>query len=243
VIEELPEMREANAMCAERRRRALVWSEQLRTMSAWTCASTAGALPFLRRKWPGRLSDIVEDGGVFNGPRFARIPCQPPHGVDFLSQRDAFLIRPVARRIVHPGFDNRLLFVQEGSLLVGGHGTLGEGEIFGQVVPVSPSLAKCAFTQDLLRIQPKLTYQAVACAFLSTRVGLRLLRSTAVGTKILSMRIDLLRDLPFPNLPGDEAELVSEHLKASIEARERAQAAEREAIGIVEEKVLPAWLD
>ena len=32
-------------------------------------------------------------------------------------------------------------------------------------------------------------------------------------------------------------------LDEADEAQERAQAAEREAIGIVEEKVLPAWLD
>jgi type I restriction enzyme S subunit len=159
-----------------------------------------------------------------------------------MSQRDLFLVRPVPRRIVHPGFADRLLFAPVGSLLVGGHGTLGEGEIFGRTVRVTPSLSRAGLTQDLLRIQPKPEFSEIAYAFLSSDLGFRLLRTTAVGTKLLSMRPDLLLDLPFPDVPDDVAKSVRDAVSAAQSARAEADAAEAEAIRIVEEEVLPQWL-
>jgi len=243
VIEDLPEMIEARDMCEERKAKCLIVDASLSTLQAWTYASTGGALGFLQRKWSGRLGDVLQPNGVFNGPRFARIPCQAPHGVDFLSQRHLFLIRPVLRRIVHPGFADRLFFVPQGSLLVAGHGTLNEGEIFGRVAYVSSRLSRMAFTQDLLRIQPKPEYSSLCFAFLSSLVGFRLLRSTAVGTKILLMRPDLLRQLPLPENQGGLIKKITKHLDAALSAREDADNSEQEAIRIVENEVLPAWLN
>src|SRR5262249_7457635 len=39
VLEELPEMRKAYLMCAERRARAILWGGALPTIGAWNCAS------------------------------------------------------------------------------------------------------------------------------------------------------------------------------------------------------------
>jgi hypothetical protein len=242
VIEDLPDMRQAQQMCSERTARAVLWRAELPTISAWTYASTAGALESLQSKWSGRLGDILEEGGLFNGPRFARIPCAAPYGVEFMSQRDAFLIRPIPRRIAHPGFDNRLLFAPEGTTMVGGHGTLGEGEIFGRAMFIHGRFARTAFTQDLLRVLPEADHRSVVYAFLTTHVGMRLLRSTAVGTKILSMRLDLLRRLPYPQLDPLEKRRVEDHIAASVQARDSADQAESEAIRIVEQEVLPSWL-
>jgi len=243
LIEELPEMRVAEALCQNRIKRCLKWSGDLSTMLAWTYASTGGALEYLQKQWPGRLGDILEPRGVFNGPRFARISCEAPHGVDFLSQRHVFMMRPIARRIVHPAVSKRLLFVPEGSLLVGGHGTLNEGEIFGRVLYIFGRLSHMAFTQDLLRVQPKADFSATAYGFLSTTVGFRLLRSTAVGTKLLTMRPDLLRHIPFPDCDRNLMTAINNHLIASIVAREEQHRNEQEAIRILEEEVLPEWLN
>ncbi len=242
LLEDFPEMREAHSMCAERVARAVLWAGPLPTIGAWNCASAGEALQYLQRKWSGRLGDILEDQGLFNGPRFARIPCSEPHGVEFMSQRDAFLVRPIPRRIAHPGFDDRLLFVPEGATMVGGHGTLGEGEIFGRAMFVHGRFSRIAFTQDLLRVLPRKRHRYVAYAFLTTLVGLRLLRSTAVGTKILSMRLDLLRQLPYPDLQSAERESVERHVVASVQARESADRAEAEAVRVVDEEVFPSWL-
>jgi hypothetical protein len=185
---------------------------------------------------------VLQPNGVFNGPRFARVTCQPPYGIDFLSQRHGFLIRPVFRRIANPGFPDRLLFAPQGTLLIGGHGTLGEGEIFGKVLYVHGKLARTAFTQDLLRVQIYDEFALLGYGFLSTLVGFRLLRSTAVGTKLLQMRPDLLRELPFPECDKNFIKKITSHLQLAFQARETAERLEEEAVRILEDEVLPPWL-
>jgi hypothetical protein len=120
---------------------------------------------------------------------------------------------------------------------------LGEGEIFGQVLYVQGDLARIAYTLHLLRVQPRPEYSAMAYSFLSSLIGFRLLRSTAVGTKLLSMRADLLREPPFPNCDGETSRKISQHLDAAMSAREAADRAEKQTIRILEEEVLPVWLN
>lgn len=243
IVENLPEMLLAHAMCAERKARATLWAGALRTLSAWNVASVGSALADLQRSWPGRLGDVVTDDGVFYGPRFARVSCERPHGVDFMSQRDLFLIRPVPRRIVHPGFANEKLYAPRDALLVGAQGTLGEGEIFGRAVLVRGQLERMAYTQHLLRLIPRVGAGPMLYTFLSTLVGMRLLRATGVGTKLLSMREDLLREVPIPSLGSAKEAIVSQHVDAAYGARANSDSAESEAIRIIEEEVMPAWLD
>lgn len=241
-LEALPEMQEAIAMCQERKARCIQWDGSLSTLTAWTYASPGKALAYLQKKWQARLGDFVGTGGIFNGPRFARISCLPHHGVDFLSQRDVFLIRPIPRRIVHPGFSNRLLFCAPGTLLLGGQGTLGEGEIFGQVAIADESWLNTAFTQHILRIVTSPDVALLAYAYLSTIVGFRLMRSCAVGTKLLSLRPSLIRKLPFPEVSQAVHSQVNLHVQAAMEARVTAANAEKEAVRMIEEEVLPEWL-
>lgn len=242
ILEALPEMREAHLMCSERKARHTWWRGSLRSLCAWNAASTGDALAALQNRWSGRLADIVPGDSIFYGPRFARISCEPPHGLDFMSQRDVFMIRPVPRRIAHPGFDDHKLFSPANALLVGAQGTLGEGEIFGRVMLVRGRFARMAYTQHLLRIVPTPEMVSTLFAFLSTLVGMRLLRSTAVGTKLLSMREDLLREIPIPDLAQRERDLVEVHIGGAFAARMEADDAEQRAIRIVEDEVLQAWL-
>lgn len=90
-LESLNEFAQASSMCTERKARCLMWSSSLPVLSAWNLASTGDATNYLRKRWDARLGDVLTGQGVFNGPRFARIPCSAPHGVDFYSQRDLFL--------------------------------------------------------------------------------------------------------------------------------------------------------
>ena len=239
IFERLPDIQEANNMCAERTRRVILWAGPFPTLSAWTFASSGGALGFLRKAWSGRIRDVVEVGGIYRGGRGPRIPCATPYGVDFLSQRDAFLIRPVPQRVLLPA---RGLVARPGTIMVGGQGTLGEGEIFGRAAFVSEDGAKWAWTEHLLRIVPKHGVAARLFAFLTTIVGFRLLRTTAVGTKLLSMRPDLLRQLPIPTLSADDGARVDRLINDSVVARMSADEAEAEAIRIIEQEVLPQWL-
>ncbi|MCP4657785.1 MAG: hypothetical protein GY856_20450, partial [bacterium] len=166
----------------------------------------------------------------------------PPHGVEFLSQRDVLLIRPIPRRIVHPGVNDRFLFSPVGSLVMAGRGTFGEGEIFARPVLVTPDLAQYGLTEDLLRILVKPKAGSLLYSFFATIVGLRLLRSSAVGTKIMNLRTSLLLDLPLPELTTNQNNEARRQAAYAMEARCNADAAEAEAIRIVEEEVIPSWL-
>lgn len=239
VVDCVPAMQVAHEMCAARKSRTISWSGPFPTLCAWNYASTAGAFAYLRDQWAGRLSDVVTANGVFRGGRYARVPCTYPHGVDFMSQRDAFLIRSVPQRVQLPSTS---LLPKAGTIMIGGQGTLGEGEIFGRAAMVSERGASCAWTEHLLRVVPKKGQEACLFAFLTTTVGFRLLRSTAVGTKLLSMRPDLLLQLPVPALSSTDARAINAHVKAAMKSRVAADAAEAEAIRIIEEEVLPQWL-
>ena len=159
-----------------------------------------------------------------------------------MSQRDVFLIKPFPKRIRLPDDDNSTLFSPRRTLVAGGRGTLGEGEIFGRVVLVTKDIEHAVMTEDLLRIRPVAAYQGLVYAFLSTLLGRRLLRSTAVGTKIHAMRPDLVERLPLPEVSPEQLKRIDDHVDKAMSARERASSAEAEAIRIMEQEVIPAWL-
>lgn len=242
LVEGNSEVARAMDACRHSSQRSVVWKGPLPSICAWNFAAGGGAVRLLRERWKTNLADVIHPAGVFNGPRFARIDCSPPHGIDFLSQRDVFLMRPVGRRIVRPAITDRMLFVPKDALLVGSHGQMTDGSIFGKVELASFAGWRSGVTQDILRILVRKGLREVAYAFLSTPVGQWLLKSTAVGTSIPSMRIDLLERLPFP----DEGELPANKIKklvlAAEAARLEADKAETEAIRIIEEEVLPQWL-
>ncbi|MFT3769606.1 MAG: hypothetical protein QM820_29575 [Minicystis sp.] len=242
VLEDMPEMREAHAMCGQRRGRHVVRDDELPTMVAWTFASAGEALRYLRKQWASRLHDYLEMGGLFTGPRFARIPCSAPAGVDLLSQRDVFMIRRMPRRVALPKFDPERLFAQESHLLIACDGQFTEGSLFGRVEDASAGLTSQAITQHILRLVPIRGTKSWLYAFLSTPVGYRLLQSTAVGTSVPMMRHDLVADLPVPPVDPELVKVVDSHVEDAMRARREADAAESEAIRIIEEEVLPAWL-
>lgn len=242
LVNALPDVAEAHELCMARRRSSVMWSGPLPSLCAWNFAAGGGAVALLQERWRTRLRDILPRNGVFNGPRFARIDCSPPHGIEFYSQRDVFMVRPVPRRIVRPDVPSTLLFVPSGALLVGSHGQMTDGSIFGRVELASLAGPKTGVTQDILRVLVQDDVREVAYAFLSTAVGQWLLKSTAIGTSIPLMRGDLLEGLPFPDPGTLPIADIRRHVLNGEKARIEAQTAEREAIRIVEEEVLPQWL-
>jgi hypothetical protein len=242
VIERRTEVRNALELCRDRKGRCGVIAGPFSTLAARNHVSLGDAQQNLTRQWQTRLADALEQNGIYNGPRFARIPCRRPHGIEFVDQRDVFSIRSTPRRIIPPVVDRRLLYVPEHALIVAGHGQMNEGSLFGKVETAGVGFSRCGITQDILRVLPQPEWHDWLFAFLSSRLGLRLLQSTAYGTSIPMMRPDLLGSLPYPPPTGEQATNVSQHIRAAIAARNAATEAEGEAIRIIEEEVLPSWL-
>ncbi len=235
---QLPEMQNALEMCGARQRRATRWGGALPTFIAWNYASAGEARALLAERWQGRLRDILQPGGLFNGPRFVRIPCAEPYGVEFLSQRDVFLARPQPRRIARPEVEDRMLYVPEETILVASYGQLEEGNLFGRVELAASGPYQYGLAEHLLRVIPKSEYHSICYAFLSTRVGLRLLQSAAIGTSVPVMRPDLVLSIPFPEVSREARLSIDAHVCAGVRARRQAQEAEMQAIRMIEQDVL-----
>jgi len=120
---------------------------------------------------------------------------------------------------------------------------MSEGALFGRVALSDTLPPDSGLTQDILRLVPKRGELGAVYAFLSSDVGQTLIRSAACGTSIPILRLDLLRNLPLPELDTavkSEAErLVSE----ALEAWQQAADAEASATRVIEEEVLPQWLE
>ncbi|MGI9067085.1 MAG: hypothetical protein ACR2HX_11875 [Pyrinomonadaceae bacterium] len=241
-IEAIPEVQAATEMQAQRKARCLAYEGKFMTLAAWNYVAAGGALQHLQKKWSGRLRDFVLPDGMFNGPRFARVPCLPPYGVDFWSQRDVFLMRPVPRRIRHPGFNDRLLFVPDDAILVCSLGQLEEGNLFGRAELAAFGASSGAITQHILRLLPTDGYSEALYAFLSTKVGLALVRSCAIGTSVPTMHKGLLSELPIPELDSNTLSKIRQYVAEAVAARIAATKAENESIRTIEEEVLPEWL-
>jgi type I restriction enzyme S subunit len=243
VLEDLPEMQEAHAMCAERSAKFTLWDGSLDTLGARSYVLSAAAARLLKRKWGATLGDILESDGLFTGPRFSRIACSPPHGIELMGQRDMFLVRSFPQRVVPPpGRDVDMLKVRSGTLLVGAVGQIAEGTLLGRVFLAGDDTTGLAFSQNILRILPKQGCELLAYAFLSTTVGYRLLQGTAVGSAYLAINSRLVPHLPFPQISRQFVANIEAHLQRALVSRARSAAAESAAIRIIEEEVLPAWL-
>jgi len=243
-IEDLNDVADAWNACREERARCVVWRGDLPTLSAWNFASTGDVLRSLTEKWRLRLGDLVEPGGIFLGPRFGRVPCIPPNGINFLSQRDIFLMRPVPRRIVRPAVSDEQLFAPKHVILLGANGQLTEGTLFGRAELAACCAGDDAITGHIMRLFVEDPSDSEwVFAFLSTKLGMALLRSTAIGTSVPTMHVGLLGRLPIPELPSNMIERVKGHIAGAVKARISASAAELEAIRIIEQEVLPEWLD
>lgn len=228
-----------DVFAAANRPRTVIWSGALPSIRAWNFASMGTRLQILRRHWSSTLKDWLRPDGLFKGGRVARIPCRPPHGVELLSQRDVFAIRPVPRRIKAP---TPPLDVQDDYLLIASRGQMSEGALFGRVERGAHTPLGAAVSEDILRLVPLEGLSAPLYSFLSSSVGFDLLRTTAYGTSIPGMREDLLLDLPVPPAIGRWVEAATKHCLAATESRVRASSSEASALRIVEEEVLPQWL-
>jgi hypothetical protein len=134
------------------------------------------------------------------------------------------------------------LSLPDDALLVAGRGQLEEGNLFGKVELAAFGASSSIVTGDTIALVPRKGHADVLYAFLSTKLGLSLLRGCAIGTSIPAMHLGLLGKLPVPHLDERTSLKITSHLREAVSARLAATRAEDEAIRILEEEVLPEWL-
>jgi hypothetical protein len=228
---------------ADKQLKVKLWRGPLLSLSARNYFARHGdTLEKLSKFWSCSLSDYMDEREpVGHGSRMVRTPCLRPHGVDFLSQRDVFLATPIPQRVVIPGNADWAL-ARRGQILMAADGQVTAGSLFGRVELADAGFVGLAVTEHILRLNPQPGLAEALAAFLSTDIGQSLVRSTAVGTSVPKVRTDLLLSLPMPPPHTKVAQAAQEAMTRAVQRRIAAVCAEREAIRIVEEEVLPQWL-
>lgn len=147
---------------------------------------------------------------------FKRIESEPEHGYRLIGQREAFQMRPDGRWISRKSVAGLGLVVPPKTVLIPSHGTLGESELYCRATYVTKRTSEYAFSGDFYRCipLPGKIRGGYLYAFLSTKVGFRLLRSMSTGGKQQYQHPNMLARLPIPRLAKDEetriADLVDE---------------------------------
>jgi hypothetical protein len=242
-INSLPEMMALNTAAPPKSTRSLVWAGALPSLCAWNYfAGPSNALARLRAVWTSTVADYLERSDPVNhGGRLTRIPCSAPHGVDFLSQRDVFMAKPIPQRIVAPR-NAEWVFARPGQLLMAADGQVTSGSLFGRVELADGGFVGSAITEHIMRLNPRNGLGEALAAFLSTETGQALARSTATGTSVPKARIDLLLSLPAPPPDHEALHDARRAMRRAVSRRLAANAAEAEAIRIIEKEVVPQWL-
>jgi hypothetical protein len=174
--------------------------------------------------------------------RFGRIISSPPYGVPFFGQRDLFLIRALPQYIRPPANLNGLV-AEAGSIIVAAAGQSGESTIFGQSELGSFFAGGLVSEHTLhLLVDPEKISHEYFFAVLHSAWGEAALKSCATGTSVPSLDATLLCRLRIPRFGESVEAKIAAAIHRAYSARKAADAAEAEAIRIIEEEVLPAWL-
>jgi hypothetical protein len=171
------------------------------------------------------LGDLICGMAESYGKVFIRYDCAPGRGEELLTQSDMFAAETEGRIIRGDAIlrleDHRLYRWQ---ILIAGAGTLGETELYGRSIIVDERLAGKIIGPHAIRLtfpQPGDDINLFVYAFLCSPTGIRLVRSASFGTKILSLREDLLRTLPIPLPDNDLLKKIADLIRTTVTERER----------------------
>jgi hypothetical protein len=153
------------------------------------------------------------------------------------------MARRIPQRIMRPSLSEAELFPEQNALLLACDGQLSEGTLFGRVELAMTVPPSTGVSEHILRINPRGAVTGLLYAYLSSPLGYRLLQSTAAGTSIPKMRLDLVAGLPLPNVPDDVSTRLESIVTDAGAARANADSDERSAIALIEREVIPAWLN
>ena len=218
------------------------WLEQQgRRLDCGPYLSGAVEAEMLLKSLPVRCAELGElthghDGGIYNGPQFARhYVSDPAHGVPFLSSSSMLhaeftytdLLKTkdaTSARLAH-------LRIEEGMTLVSCSGTIG------RMAYTRPEMSGMWSSQDVLKIvpNPESVRPGYLHAFLSGRFGVPLVAGQTYGAIIQHIEPGHISDLPVPLAPqaiqDDAHRLVTEAAEMRTAASAELRAVIREIEG------------
>jgi len=171
---------------------------------------------------------------------FKRIESDPEHGYQLLGQREAFQRSPEGRWISRRSVEGLGLVVPPGTVLIPSHGTLGEFELYCRAAIVTERTSRYAYSGDFYRCIPieNKIRSGYLYAFLSTKVGFRILRSMSTGGKQQYQHPSLIARLPIPRLGEFKESQIADLVDQATAFYDRGLALEDQARSIVENAIV-----
>jgi type I restriction enzyme S subunit len=174
-----------------------------------------------------RLDSVTagHNGGIFNGPKFRRIYVpDPDYGVPFLGSTDMLEIdfTNLPRLKTSDAESDKLSYLQvkPGMTLISCSGSIG------RMGYVRPDMAGFWSSQDVLKVEanPERIKSGYLYAFMSSRFGEALVKSSAYGAIIQHIEPHHIADLPVPRFDAKLEDRIHRMVEISARLRARFQA-------------------
>lgn len=198
----------------------------------------ASAFQVVRSQSYSSLGAICANGTLSTGKRFKRIDAAPEFGVRLIGQKHGFWMRPIGRWISAAQAPEDI-FVEDETVLIASAGTLGKRELYCRPILVTGKWLEHVYTQHFLRVasgDPEYP-GAYLYAYLRSEFAFRALRAMSTGSKQQEIHRELVADLPIPALTEDKRAEIAKMVRTAFAERDAADAAEDEAISIVEHAI------
>ena len=218
------------------------WLEQQgRRLDCGPYLSGAMDAKLLLQRLPARCPELRDltrghDGGIFNGPKFARnYVSDQIHGVPFLSSSSMlhaeFNHVDLLRRSDATSPRLAYLRLEEGMTLISCSGTIG------RMAYTRPEMAGMWSSQDVLKVvpNPNAVLPGYLYAFLSGRIGVLLVVGGTYGAIIQHIEPEHIADLPVPIAPEAIQEEAHRLVTEAADLRTGASAELRAVVREIEE--------
>lgn len=149
--------------------------------------------------------------------RFKRIYCQPNSGVGFYLPSQMMDIYPRPEKFISKltKCDLNELKLKEGTLLLTRSGTIGNVSL------VSKTIKDCVFSDDVIRVTFKHSYDlGYVYAFLKSKTGNLVLTTNGYGSVITHLEPEHLSTVPIPNAPNEIKTKINDLIIRSYELRD-----------------------
>jgi len=181
------------------------------------------------------IGAVCIPGGIFIGGRAKRIYVEDPdHGLPFLSSSDMLMasfdgVKLISKK--QPELESLLL--QQGWTLISRSGTIGN------TAYVRKDMVGLAGSEHIMRVAPdaKKILSGYLYAFLSSKMGVGLIRQGTFGAVIDTIAPEYIASLPIPRLEPAQEEHIHQLIEQAAELRVEAQKTIHSARALLEQEV------
>lgn len=173
---------------------------------------------------------------------FKRIFASPEHGIEVITQKPLFNLRPQGKWISRNYLLNHSpkFVVPDETILIAKQGTLGENELYCRCEFITGEQAlRRAYSDHCMRLVVKneSIHPGYLFAFLRSLAGFRLLRSLSEGSKQQDLHWRTVPNLPIPRLSTKEELEIGEMVRRAYALKNEAIEYENQARKIVEQAI------